>query len=61
MPEVDDRSVDMAGVGEMPTIGGLQAWIAVNAFGTLLAGRAAPLDNVMPSNLRTGFKNFETW
>lgn len=51
MPEVDDRSVDMAGVGEMPTIGGLQAWIAVNAFGTLLAGRAAPLDNVMPSNL----------
>ena len=28
-----------------------QAWIAVNAFGTLLAGRAAPLDNVIPSNL----------
>ena len=55
MPEVDDRSVDMAGVGEMPTIGGLQAWIAVNAFGTLLAGHAAPLDNVMPSNLRLGF------
>ena len=61
MPEVDDRSVDMAGVGEMPTIGGLQAWIAVNAFGTLLAGRAAPLDNVMPSNLRFGFKYFQTW
>ena len=37
--------------GEMPTVGGLTAWIAVNAFGSLLAGRSAPLDNVMPSNL----------
>ena len=35
----------------MPTVGGLTAWIAVNAFGSLLAGRSAPLDNVMPSNL----------
>ena len=35
----------------MPTVGGLTAWIAVNAFGDLLAGRAAPLDNVTPSNL----------
>jgi len=52
LPEQDDREVvHNETAGEMPTVGGLTAWIAVNAFGSLLAGRSAPLDNVMPSNL----------
>ena len=46
--------------GEMPTVGGLTAWIAVNAFGSLLAGRSAPLDNVMPSNLTRIDRDEET-
>ena len=52
MPEADNRDVDLGdSAGDMPTVGGLSAWIAVNAFGEVLAGQGAGLDNVTPSNL----------
>ena len=51
LPEQDDRDVVHKQAGQMPTVGGLTAWIAVNAFGNILASRAAPSDHVMPSNL----------
>ncbi|CBY18091.1 unnamed protein product [Oikopleura dioica] len=52
LPEKDDRELKSSETaGELPTVGGLSTWIAVNAFGEVLAGLAAPLDNVFPSNL----------
>lgn len=52
LPEADTRDVQLGDMaGDMPTVGGLSAWIAVNAFGEVLAGQGSGLDNVMPSNL----------
>ena len=40
LPEIDTRDVNIADdAGAMPTVGGLSAWIAVNAFGEVLAGQ----------------------
>jgi hypothetical protein len=40
LPEIDTRDVNQSTIaGAMPEVGGLTAWIAVNAFGEILAGQ----------------------